>query len=93
MLTPASPPRLTTHQTMDDLQESRVTQLLASVSLLSSPEACYREKMYSGTQCQNKAKHIKADPMEPGSEEGKLQTSLAVLISSDTRALLLVKKV
>lgn len=64
---PASP----RHQTMDDLQESRVTQLLASVSLLSSPEACYREKMYSGRQYQNKAEHIKADPMEPRSEEGR----------------------
>lgn len=74
-LLPCSPqchhPTAPTRQTMDDLQESRVTQLLASVSLLSSPEACYREKMYSGTQCQNKAKQIKADPMEPCSEKGR----------------------
>lgn len=56
---PCSPqhhhPAPPTHQTMDDLQESRVTQLQASVSLLSSPEACYREKMYSSRQYQNKA--------------------------------------
>lgn len=32
------------------------------VSLLISPDACYGEKMYSGSQCQNKAEDIKADP-------------------------------
>lgn len=66
---PCSPqhhhPAPPTHQIMDDLQESRVTQHLASVSLLSSPEACYREKMYSSRQYQNKAKDIKADPTQP----------------------------